>query len=348
MEQFVGFCLTFAVGSAGFFLLRWLRAPNPALLGSMIATGALDVFGYYPQFSTWLVSFVSNAVIGAMIATQIDRSILRRIRELARPVAVQTAGILALSVVCGYTLYVMGRSSSISLLTAMLSGTAGGVTEMLVFGLSTNADVSVIALVQVFRLVVSLTLIPYIALLGKKHGDALQTVPTKNIGLLPMFTRRDYGLLVLSMLAGAFAGRWLNIPSGALLGAMFGCGAHALYVNKVYVCDTRSRFLAQIGLGLVMGQRMTMVMVERLGEMLAPAVAVTVVMLVGCTLLAFLLRKTTGWDITTCLLCTAPAGLSQIAVFAEEIGVDSFTASMFHTARILSIVTLYPLCIMWF
>ncbi len=54
-----------------------------------------------------------------------------------------------------------------------------------------------------------------------------------------------------------------------------------------------------------------------------------------------------GWDILTCLLCTAPAGLSQITVFAEEIGADSFTASVFHTVRILSIVSIYPWLVLW-
>jgi uncharacterized membrane protein AbrB (regulator of aidB expression) len=47
--------------------------------------------------------------------------------------------------------------------------------------------------------------------------------------------------------------------------------------------------------------------------------------------------------LTLCLLCTAPAGLSQITVYADEIGVDSFVATAFHTVRILSIVAIYPM-----
>ena len=97
-----------------------------------------------------------------------------------------------------------------------------------------------------------------------------------------------------------------------------------------------------------MGQRMTPEIVERLGGMLLPAVAVTAIMLAGCVILAVILYRTTGWDMTTCLLCAAPAGLSQITVFAEEIGVDSFTATVFHTVRILSIVGIFPWIIMHF
>jgi membrane AbrB-like protein len=133
-----------------------------------------------------------------------------------------------------------------------------------------------------------------------------------------------------------------RLPTGPLIGAMLACGAYSLAANKSYTYDVRIRWAAQVCLGMVMGQRMTPKMVLQLGTLFIPAVTVTAVMLCGCLLLAFLLHKTTGWDITTCMLCAAPAGLSQITIYAEEIGVDSLTASVFHTARIVSIVTLYP------
>jgi len=132
-----------------------------------------------------------------------------------------------------------------------------------------------------------------------------------------------------------------------MLGAMLASGCFAIFLKRSYCYDTRLRIAAQIGLGVVMGQRMTYAVVSQLGQILVPALATTAVMLVGCIALAFLLRKLSGWDILTCLLCTAPAGLSQITVFAEEIGADSFTASVFHTVRILSIVSIYPWIVLW-
>ncbi len=341
MEQFLGFCLTFAVGSVGFFLFKLCRVPNPALLGSMFATGALNLAGLFPKFSTWLIALVANMLIGMMIGRQVDRNILNRIRVLAKPVFVQTAGILALSLLCGYTLYLMG-GNEIDLLTALISGAAGGITEMMVFGLAVNADVAVIALVQLFRVVVFLSLIPYIALVCDKLGRSKPEQEKQKRPSLPHFAARDYVPLIVAGIAGSLAGVWLDIPSGGMLGAVFACGLFALAINKVYKFDTRLRFAAQIGLGLIMGGRMTPEIAAQLWQMLVPAVVVTLVMLAGCTVLALVLRAGTGWDLTTCLLCSAPAGLSQITVFADEIGVDSFVATVFHTVRIVGIVTLYP------
>ncbi len=345
MESFLGFCLTFAVGSAGFFLAARCKVPNPALLGSMFATGALNLAGYYPSFPAWFVSLAANLLIGMMIGRQIDRNILRRIRALARPVFVQTALILVLSIVCGYTLRFMG-GGRLDLLTALIGASAGGITEMAAFGLAMNADVSVVVLMQASRVVAALSLIPFIAVICEKlgrgvKGGAIQARPN-----LPPFSRVQYAPLTLFAVAGSSLGVWLDIPSGELLGALVFCGAYAVAINRVYAFNAGLRSGAQIGLGLVMGQRITPEIAAQLWQMLLPAAATTLVMLLGCTLLGLLLYRTTGWDLTLCLLCAAPAGLSQITVFADEIGVDSFIATVFHTVRILSIVAVYPLIIL--
>jgi uncharacterized membrane protein AbrB (regulator of aidB expression) len=70
--------------------------------------------------------------------------------------------------------------------------------------------------------------------------------------------------------------------------------------------DVKLRYIAQIGLGLAMGQRISPSFTALLGSLFAPA------------------------------------GLSQIGAFTEEVGADPFTASVFHTARIVGIVSLYP------
>ena len=348
VEQLWGFFLTFAVGSAGFFLFKLCRVPNPALLGSMVATGALSLLGHYPVFPVWAVSFIATAMVGVMVGKNLDRNILRRAGSLLLPVMVQFAGIFALSLLCGYTLYAMAGSGKISLMTALLAGTAGGIAEMLVFGVSANADVAVIALVQLFRVVVFNALLPYLSLIGKKISGGKSPAPERGLASLPAFGRREYIPLAACALAGAVLGRWSGIPSGGMLGAMLACGLVAIVLNKHYLFGRKLGYLAQIGLGMAMGARMTPEICGQLGNLLFPALVVTAEMLVGCALLAFLLRAITGWEATICLICAAPAGLSQSAVIAEESGVDPFTATVFHSVRIIGIVSLYPWIIMRF
>ncbi len=146
--------------------------------------------------------------------------------------------------------------------------------------------------------------------------------------------------------AGSLLASWLKIPAGGMLGAMFVGGGVALLLGKRYKFSNKIRFSAQIGLGLVTGGRMTAQIIGRLGTLLLPILVVTLIMLVGCTFLSILLSKTTEWNLITCLLCASPAGLSVVASMAEDAGADPIITSVFHTARIIGIVVIYPLLIL--
>jgi membrane AbrB-like protein len=341
--QVFAFCAAFIVGTVGYFIFRFLRVPNPALLGSMMTTGALSVTGLYPPFNTSPVSFAANVLIGISIGRQIDRAVAKRMARMVVPVAIQTVGMLFLSLACGLAMRFM---SGIDLATSLISGAAGGISEMIIFGMSIDASVSVIAFVQLFRVVIFLALIPYLALVAEKitgiPQESRSSKKTAKDARLMFFAKRDYLKMIPLAFAGGALAAWLEVPTGAMLGAMFVGGGLALLLGKQYRFDDRFRVTAQIGLGLVTGERMTPQIAGQLSTLFVPAIVVTLVMLVGCTLLAVLLYKTSDWSLTTCLLCAAPAGLSQIASFAEEVGADPLTASVFHTARIVGIVTFYP------
>ena len=341
--QIAAFCFTFAVGLGGFFLFRLLRVPSPALLGSMVATGALNATGFYPSFNLQLVSFFGNVLVGIMIGQQIDRSVLSRIARMLKPVLVQTAGIFVLSFVSGLTMYF---TSGADLATSLISSTAGGITEMIIFGMSIHADVSVIAFIQVFRLVAFLFLIPYLSIVAEKIAGVLkmsrpQPRREKEV-LIKLFVKRDYMIMALLAFAGGILGFWLEIPTGTMLGSMLACGGVALLMSKHYRFDSRLRFIAQVVIGLVTGARITPEIAVKLPTLIVPAILVTLVMLVGSFIMAFLLYKTSEWDLTTCFICVSPAGLSQIAAFAESAGADPLVAIVFHTVRMVGIVTLYP------
>jgi membrane AbrB-like protein len=310
----------------------------------MFAAGALSVMGRFPPLVIWPISLGANMMTGVMIGRQIERNTLRRVAKLLRPVFVQTAGMLLLSLACGYTMYFMSRwaGAGVSLKTALISGAGGGITEMTAFGMSADADVAVIVFVQIFRVVIFLALIPYLSRIDKGGRRAVN--PGSDSAA--RFGVRDYAVMGCAAFLSASLAYRFRLPAGALLGAMIACGAYSVSVGKRYTYDARIRWVTQVCLGMTMGQRMTPEMVLQLGTLFIPAVTVTLVMLAGCLGLAFLLRKTTGWDVVTCLLCAAPAGLSQISVYAEEVGADSLTASVFHSTRIIGIVSLYPWIVM--
>ena len=328
------------VGVCGYYISKFLRIPNPSLLGAMFATGILNICGYYPEFPAWPVSFAANVVIGMMLGRQIDRNFIQKVRELLIPVFSTAIGMVALSLICGMTFY---KLAPVSMKTALISSSAGGIAEMMIFGLSVNADIPVVATVQIFRVVVFLTLIPFIPFFDRRKNRKNGMV-TNNIGLANtiFFRKKDYIPLAIISVIGAAIAYHCHIPAGAMIGAMLASGTFAILIKRTYSYPVNLRVLAQIGLGVVMGYSITPNVVFKLRSVLLPTVATTVVMLICCIVIALILQRVTGWSLTTCLLCTTPAGLSQIVVYAEEIGADSFTTSVFHAVRLTTIVLVYP------
>lgn len=344
MELIIDLFILIIVGVVGFLFFQIAKVPTAALLGPMFSTGLLSFVGLYPAFTLWPISFVSNIVIGIIIGKQFDRYFFRNLGRKLPYIIFIAAGLIGLSLACGFTFH---KLTEISLETSLIATSTGGITEMLIFGMSIDADLPVVACLQIFRIVIFLTLLPLISTLGRVKEQPVGTQEIKKSCYIEYFEKKDYFFMIILAFAGGSAGSYLNIPTGAMLGAMSFAGFFSVMIKKTYRYDTKYRTVAQIGLGIVMGQRMTRSIMTQLNSILMPALATTAVMLIGCVLLAFLLHKISKWDILTCLLCAAPAGITQIATYAEEIGADSFTTSLFHTFRLVSIVTLYPWIVLW-
>lgn len=340
MEKLLAFSFTFMIGACGYYILKFLKIPNPSLLGAIFATGVLNITGYYPEFPVWPVSFAANVLIGMMLGRQIDIYFFKRVGELFIPVISTAVGMVVLSIICGMTYF---KLASVSMKTALIASSAGGIAEMMIFGLSVNADIPVVATVQIFRVIVFLTLIPFIPFFDKKSNNRNRS-DRINMGLADtlFFRGKDYILLTLVSIIGAVITDNCHVPAGAMIGAMLASGIFAIMIKRTYSYAAELCIVAQIGLGVVIGYSITPKVLLQLRFVFLPTIATTVVMLLCCIVIALALKRVTRWSITTCLLCAAPAGLSQIAVYAEEIGADSFTTSVFHTVRLATIVLVYP------
>lgn len=352
LSQFLAFWVTFSAASLGYYFFRCIHFPAAPLLGSMAATGVLGFTELVPSFDTGLLTFICATVLGINLGKQIRRDILARVLASAKPVAIHAGGMLLTSLFCGYFLYVLMKQeeNELSLASALLCTSAGGVTEMTLLGVSLGANVMIIFLFQLVRQVTFLSLIPYSAKAARLFGDgrdkAVQLL--SDLRRLPSYKRIDYVFLVVVATVGGYLGYSLGIPAGTLFGSMTCSGIFTLFLKKQYVLDVKIRLAAQIGLGIIMGQGIEINLSELVTTFLIPMCLVTLAMILCCLLLAFLLYKTTDYDLNTCLICSAPTGLSQIAVLAEEEEADVLTATLFHVARVISIVGIYPWVIMCF
>ena len=131
--------------------------PTPFLLGPIFGAALASMFGVdCPSLPAWL-TIPCQIAVGAYMGTQIQLEDLANWRILLAYTMLGVVAVLAASLGAAYLLaYFYGYST----VTAFLSMAPGGVAEMSVTGIALQADLSVIASYQLFRLFFLMLLTP--------------------------------------------------------------------------------------------------------------------------------------------------------------------------------------------
>ncbi len=352
-----GTFLLFLLGTLGWKLFDRFHVPAPDMLGALLVVSVLSILGYDLPFPSNPITLVSKLILGCYLGLMVDRTTLRQLKKVVIPAGIVSSWMLILSLVSGYILY---RVSHLSIETAFLGSTAGGIAEMAILGFAFHADTVTITVLQLFRVLLFLVAMPIVARwkvrkASEKGGTAHKEGPLDTIPLHPDPETDRAGnhcrgnpicfstvLLLLATLSGGFLGKYLGIPAGDMLGAMFGVGiANTLYGSLPPV-PPLLRSYARIAIGIAMAQQLTPETLERLSTLILPIALLGALMVASGLLLSRFIQRLTGWDTGTCLLVSSPAGITQMSIIAEEVGADPLVVSVLHTARLLSILTILP------
>lgn len=341
-----GIAFLFIVGIVGWKLFSLLRFPSPDMLGALFLAAGLGMFGIHFDFPTQEVTFVCKLVIGAFLGLKIDRTIFRELRKMLLPALLVSAWMLVLSVGSGFLLY---WATHLPLNTALLGSTTGGISEMALLAFSLDADTVAVTLLQLFRVVLFLFLMPFLARyadakIKRREGAPLEDDETLLDDAEPCPTDSSgVTWLILAAIAGGLTGSAMGLPAGDLLGSMVAVGVFNVIRGDLPRVHPTLRSMARVGVGLAIAQEVTPETFLLLSEMILPVSLLAVVMILSGLALSSIIYKVTGWNYSTCLLVSSPAGLTQMSIIADEVGADPLTVSVLHTVRLISVLAILPL-----
>ncbi|MGA8218869.1 MAG: AbrB family transcriptional regulator [Solirubrobacterales bacterium] len=172
-----GWALTLGAGIAGAALGPRLRLPAPALLGPLILTAALTIWGITGDTQVPAVAReTAFALIGLWIGLSFDRDTLRRIARLALPVAGSIAILLA---ACFALAWALELTAGVSLLDGYLATTPGGLYAVLPIAYGSGADTTFVLAVQSLRLFAMVLAAPVVVrwLIRSELGEELPVDP---------------------------------------------------------------------------------------------------------------------------------------------------------------------------
>ncbi len=354
--------LLFLLGGLGWFIFKLLHMPAPAILGSITVIGVLRILDFPLANTPAFFSPFIQILLGVYVGSKINRDTVKELKVLIKPVFIVVVWSLLTVFFLGRLLFSM---TSLDLYTSLLSSAMGGLPEMTIIALSTDANIAVIIVMQTARMVSTIALFPYILNFWVKKNDessnsntnmieedskekVSKIVKKEELKTWKLFFWWSFTLAVASL--GGYLLLSVGFPAGGMVGGMLFTVVFSLLGFKIQSIPTKAFGVILVGVGIMVSDTITPDTLEIImsGSLFLPILVMLITVFSTSFLVAFIIHKTTGWDYPTCFLAAAPGGFTVMTALAIKYNKDPFKVSIIHLFRLIGIKVVVPLAFMLF
>ena len=340
------------VGITGGLIVRRLRVPAGALLGSMAVVIVLNIVTGNSQVYPTDLRRVVQVVSGAVIGLSFTRADLVTLHRLAKPV------VTLLTVMFSFNLlsaFIMSRFTELDIITALFASAPGGISDITIISADFGADTQQVAVLQILRFVFIVSVFPFIMrhLLKGKNGNptppetAEQKIQPqkaeaeKTRGLRSQKWARSVVTLLVAG-AGAALALWAGLPAGAMIGALAATVVLSTVFQAGYL-PKRARMIVQIFAGCFIGSHITLATIAYLKLLLLPMAIVLTHLMILTFSTAWILRRFCRMDRPTSLFSSIPGGALEMTLLAQEMGLRVPEIALMNTCRQIGVISMMPM-----
>ena len=326
----------------GGLLFDFLRIPLPWMLGPL--TAALLYNALSRQRARWPIRLRNTGLVvigysmGRTVTVETTHQILTNLPGMC--------GAMLLTVLfCLATGYITHRRAGISLASGILGSMPGGLSQMVVLTDEVrDADLTVVAFMQMIRVMAVIFIVPFVATYGMAHphGSVLPLVPQPTIA----WSLAALPALLAGLLGIALA-YLLRLPIPTLLGPIFATAAAVLAGWPAPPVPGLVMHAAQLCFGVYMGVVITLESLRRLGKVLPYAIGGSIALVAFTYLVSLGLVAFTGADLLSAFLGTAAGGLAEMGVVALALGADIAFVLSYQLFRLFAILIVLPPILKW-
>ena len=155
---------------------------------------------------------------------------------------------------------------------------------------------------------------------------------------------KSFVILTLA-LCGAGIGHLLKLPMGILIGSFGVIAIAQIYGLNAPPLNKKVKQGIQMVIGGFVGLNINSEILPYFLKLVIPGLMATLAHLIFAFFFAFILTKYLKLDWVTALSGTIPAGMSEVAMVAEEMGADVQTVMLMHLFRLSLIIITLPILI---
>jgi membrane AbrB-like protein len=322
---------TLLLGTVGGALFYWAELPGGLISGAMVAVAAYGIFGRpvgLPQPLAHVILMTLGLSLGSMVSPEMVHNLA------AYPL---TIALLALATFCatfGSSIYLQ-RIHGWDRTSALLAGSPGALSQIIMLATERNADVPGIAVVQIFRVIILTGMVPLLlaatGLMG--HGP----LPSRGPEATPLALLE----LAAAAIAVSLVMKWIRFPASWMFGAMMASSAlhgtgwvHGTLPQWAYIT-------ALVGIGSLIGSRFGKISPRTiLSHVWAAFGSFSVAIAISAVFVA-IVALTTNVKLSDAVVAFAPGAMDAMLALALTLHIDPIFVGAHHLSRFIyvSIVT---------
>lgn len=155
----------------------------------------------------------------------------------------------------------------------------------------------------------------------------------------------DRFILFLAALLGGGIGWFTGLPLGTMLGSVCGVITVQLIHKKAKPLANWVRRGIQSLIGGMIGLSVTSDIISKLPALWGPALLLMIVHVFITVIVVLILNKGFKWDLATSVCSAAPAGLSEMAILAQDFNLPMTRIVTIHIFRVLIIIATVPVLV---
>jgi membrane AbrB-like protein len=323
---------TLALGSAGGLLFLWLELPGGLISGAMIAVAGAGIAGRplgVPQPIAHIILMTLGLSLGSMVSPVMIKNLS------AYPVSIALLAAATFCATFGSSFYLQ-RIHGWDRTSALLAGSPGALSQVIMLATERNADVAGIAVVQIMRVIILTAAVPLLlALTGVMGHGAL---PSRGPSATPLALAE----LAAVALAAALLLRWLNFPASWMFGAMLGSSVmHGAGWVEGGVPQW-AYLTALIGIGTLIGTRFGKIRPRTILSHIAAALGSFMVAIAISAVFVAAITLVTHVKFSDIVVAFAPGAMDAMLALALTLHVDPVFVGAHHLSRFIFVSIATP------
>lgn len=324
--------ISLSVGAVGGTLFQLTGLPLAWMLGPLIANLLASSQGVKVSVPEPLRN-VFLAVMGMVLGSQVTPQLAHRVLDWPASAALLLLGVAASTAVAA----AWYRRCGFDPVSAWFGASPGAMTAMIMLGEKCGGDPQRIAVAQSLRIILVILFLPPLFWAYEGGGD----------GIGPVHSSFEHGWMLLMIPLLLPLGRWLRIPSPALL-------APLLVAALLSGIDIASLALPEWGMNLMLwvlgsaiGSRFQGMTRKLFGRYLWQSGVATLLALLVLGLFAELIHQLLGVGRDVALLALAPGGIGEMAILAVALNIDPVFVAFHHLLRMVTLMIIAPFWARW-